>query len=442
MSIKRFVIFSLLIICVVIILSLVVWYLIKPEIQFFIYWVVGTIVAVMIVAAATVQISGYSLRDFQRIKNPIHERTRKALVSETNNSKRILEPKPRGIPFILQRDETEKIIEQLHLGNPVLLTGEAGTGKSGIAVALLLESENLNIFPLLIDARRLIAYSNAAEMRSHFDIEEPLIEGIERIGEDTGIWMVLDQLDNIAGSQGCNLIIDTLIECSKTIGVSVIVISRHNEANENGALRPLLENGFIEITCIQLPIEKVKAILREVGVLHPPYVMLDLATNLLNLDLICEIAKLSGPDAVNDLEKSTDLWARYIDTIRDRENNSGGNQGDRLFEEAINLAHLGLSNEDRTFRLNYTLTINQRRLISYGIIIRVPDFDLVYQFRHEKLQDYLYARHACNQQYFLPDVQEDIDSLHLRNILLWMSDLYQQMSPTLYKKILEELLDG
>ena len=40
----------------------------------------------------------------------------------------------RGIPEPLSRTETKRVEEQLQLGNPVVLTGEAGTGKSGIGV--------------------------------------------------------------------------------------------------------------------------------------------------------------------------------------------------------------------------------------------------------------------------------------------------------------------
>jgi len=442
MSKKSFVFFSLLIVSVVIVLSLVVWYLIKPEIQFIIYWLVGIIVVVIFVTAGIVQISGYSARDLLHIKNPIHERTRKALVSETNNSKRILEPKLRGIPFILQRDETKQIIEQIHLGNPVLFTGEAGTGKSGIAVALVLESENLNIFPLLIDARRLMAYNNAAEMRSHFDIEEPLIEVIERIAEDTGIWIILDQLDNIAGSRCCNVIINILVECSKMLGASVIVMSRHREGNEREALRPLLEADFTKITCSPLPEDQILEVLRHKGVFNPTKSVIDLAKNPLNLDLICEIMNTSGSNVIDDIGNNTDLWESYREALRDRESISGDDQGELIIIEAIRLAQDGLNNIDRTFRLEYKKSKEQQRLASNGVIEPIIEHGLWYQFSHEKLQDYLYAWHACNMQYRINQVYDEIDSIHARNIIVWMADIYEQRNAPEHHQFVEELLLG
>ena len=63
MSIKRVVLLFLLAIVLVIAISLVVWFFINPGIQFFIYWVVGIFIAVVMFAAATAQITGYSLRD-------------------------------------------------------------------------------------------------------------------------------------------------------------------------------------------------------------------------------------------------------------------------------------------------------------------------------------------------------------------------------------------
>ena len=63
MSVNRIVIASLLIIGFVIAISVIIWYVVEPEIQFFIYWVIGIIVAVLSAVAAIVQISGYSIRD-------------------------------------------------------------------------------------------------------------------------------------------------------------------------------------------------------------------------------------------------------------------------------------------------------------------------------------------------------------------------------------------
>lgn len=63
MSVKRAVAIITSIAVVVAVISLLVWYFIRPEFQFFIYWIVGIIVAVLGVLAILAQISGYSLKD-------------------------------------------------------------------------------------------------------------------------------------------------------------------------------------------------------------------------------------------------------------------------------------------------------------------------------------------------------------------------------------------
>jgi hypothetical protein len=370
----------------------------------------------------------------------IRERTRKAFERETRNSERVLKPKLRGIPSLLPRDEPAQIIEQIELKKAVLVTGEAGTGKSGIAVALVKEARKRKKFPLLLDARRLVNCENYSSLREYFDINEPFVDGIEIIGKNSDSWIIVDQLDNIAGLNSCTFLVGFLIACSNIPNTKVVVLSRHQEANERGALRPLLEAGFVEIQCMTLRDAQIIKVFADVNVSNISADVLQLARNLLNLDLLCEIAILSNLTEISNINDNIDLWERYTESLRERENESGDNKGDVIFEEAIRLAQIGLNNINRTFELGYSPTENQRRLISNGIIYRLSE--LKFQFRHEKLQDYLYAQHACNRGYLTKQVFDEINSLHTRNILVWMTDIYQQRNSPEYGAFLEETIDG
>jgi hypothetical protein len=433
---------SLLLLGGAIIISYLVWYFVNSFIQFHIYWIVLIILGVLFAGAALAEITGYSVRELLRVETPETDRTLNAFVRETSNSNRVLKPKLKGIPSVIPRYETELITEQLSKGQSVLLTGGAGTGKSGIAVALVVEAKKLDICSLLIDARRLSTFSTRSELREYFDVEEPIIDGIERLGLSTGIWLIVDQLDNIAGSRGCTLITDIILECSEKSGVSVVVMSRHKEANERDALRPILEEDFVEIICTPISEEQIREILNQVGIVDPTASVLDLARNLLNLDLICEVVNSAGSTGLENISNNTDLWEYYRTAIRDRENVSGDNRGDAIISEAIRLARAGLHNIDRTFDLEYGMTHEQRRLVSNGIIEPVIEHGLKYQFRHEKLQDYLYAWNACNLHFGRQQVIDEIDRLHLRNIIVWMLDIYQQRAAPEYLQFAAEVLPG
>lgn len=70
MSLRRAMLLLGAIIGIIIIASFAVWYFVRPEIQFFVYWVVGIVVAVLVALAAIVQITGYNLRDFLNASIP------------------------------------------------------------------------------------------------------------------------------------------------------------------------------------------------------------------------------------------------------------------------------------------------------------------------------------------------------------------------------------
>lgn len=70
MSIKRAVTITTLIIVVVAVASILIWYYVRPEIQFYLYWIVAIVITVLGVLAVLAQVTGYSLRDFLRHSKP------------------------------------------------------------------------------------------------------------------------------------------------------------------------------------------------------------------------------------------------------------------------------------------------------------------------------------------------------------------------------------
>lgn len=370
------------------------------------------------------------------------ERSQWAFRRETEHSVRLLKPSLRGIPEFIDREEADEVLEQLGLGRPVLLTGEAGTGKSGIAVALVSGLADQEVRPLLIDARRLAAASNSAAITEHFELSEPLVSAIRRQAGEAGMRVVMDQVDTMVTSDGIGAIMDLLIDCSDLAGVEVVAISRRKVAKEVSALRPLIDAGFQEIVCRPLRAEVVTEVLAKRGLSSPSPELLSLGENLLNLEIICEIIAEAGEDSLDDFEYEINLWERYRRVIQEREyrNPTLEGQGDELLAEAVRLAILGLSSPDKSFQISFPHNPYQARLISSNVIVQ--DSGRTYRFQHEKLQDYLYAWDAAERNLMPDDVYGEIGNAHARNVLVWMSDRYQHLGAPQYGPFLEELLSG
>lgn len=343
------------------------------------------------------------------------DRSQTAFERETDNSMRRLKPPLRGIPNLIEREETGDIRNQLEQFTPVLLTGDAGSGKSGIAVAVADNHRNHGTQVLLIDARQLGSVNNQAAFRSYFELSEPLYDAIEWQGKEGGVLIILDQVDTMVSAANIDLMINLLIDCSTFDGVQVLAISRRREALEQRTLRPLLDTGFQEIVCRPLKLEIVAEVLGNMGMGAPPQELLKVGSNPLNLEIICEILAAAGPQSLLDFESEIALWERYREIIRDREDRTPGLTGDEFIAEAIGLATLGLNSPDRSFQIQYPPTPAQARLVSSGIIVQ--ESGRTYRFHHEKLQDYLYAWDAASRRLSSDEVYEEIGELLARNVL-------------------------
>jgi hypothetical protein len=358
----------------------------------------------------------------------------------TNTSKMVLRPKLKGIPQLLPKEETNIILRELFENSrSVLLTGEAGVGKSGIAVEIIENAVQKNLFYLLIDAKALSRVQEAGDLKNFFAVEESFYEAVRRLGGFADTIIVVDQIDNIVGTPSCDVVIELLTTCASFDGVLVVAVTRHREANEQGAVRPLLESGFVDVVCQPITTDLVVHVLSSVGVTEIPASLFAITTNLLNLDLICEVIKTCGWQDLSGIQDIVDLWESYRLMLIERENYANYH-GEDFIVEAVRLARIGLLSPDRGFDLEYPLNHIHSRLISGNIIKQI--FGRRYQFSHDKLQDYLYAWDACERIRFPNHINEEIGELHGRNVMIWMRDIYQRKDASLYEHFLEEALNG
>lgn len=342
-----------------------------------------------------------------------------------------------GIAEIIPRGELSYVEDQLRLKRPVLLTGEPGTGKTGVGGMLISSASSQRMETLLLDARRVEHVRDESQLRQHLSLTDPIAVEIAHIGRQSGFRLVIDQLDSAVGLPSANVLTELAIACSGIDRVEVVVISRSREGHESKLLAKLTSAGFVELESRKLDETTARGILARLGVSSPTSELLSLSQNFLNLELIGKLSvEKAGVDFSNIVDE-VELWEKYVGVLTEREGlGSGDYQPDQIITEAVFLAKQGLESEDSTFLLPSPLSHSLIRLSSWGVI--TPEYGRVYRFSHEKLQDYFYAWDATQRRAMPRDVINEINPHRTRNVLEWMRRIYARHAPILYQQFLKE----
>jgi hypothetical protein len=357
------------------------------------------------------------------IKKQFSLHTKKAL-----DQIRLLVP---GIPNSLHRDEVGRCEDQLQGNKSVTLTGEAGTGKSGIGKKLALPVIEQDSVVLLLDARRVAHIKSEAGLRQHFGLKGPVCSAIGRIGRYRGCRFIVDQLDNVVGSIAAKLLVELMVECHGLEGVEVVAISRKRESHEGELLQPLLSAGFTEVTSYPLNENRAREVLQKMGIAEPTRELVELGRNLLNLEIIGTIREREPRLDFSSITDELDLWEHYRESLLERED-------EEVIAEAVRLARDGLIHPERMIELDYPCPQSQRRLISSGVVM--CQHGRVYRFSHEKLQDFLYAWDATERCASTSMVINEIGPHRARNVIIWMDKIYARQRSPFRKQFLREVL--
>lgn len=355
----------------------------------------------------------------------------------TAQAMRTIHNKLSGFEESLPRLEISWIKEQWELGKPVLLSGESGTGKSGIA-AILAGQAGKPV--LLLDARNVAHLSDEPSLRRYFNSTLPLSQTIVSLAQINGFRLIIDQLDNLIGKESANLLINLVLECAESRALEVIVISRNKEAHEARLLRRLTACGFVEIESRKLREGDVIIVLATLGINSPTQELVRLGRNLLNLDIICLIRRQRPDFDFSMVGSETMLWEKYLEALYERESVADGiDSAELLITTATELARTSLRNGCPTFVLEPPIKPVERRLNSWGII--VCQEGRIYRFGHEKLQDYLYARYMCEQGCMPSVVKAEVGYHRMRNVLPLMEAIYTAGNSAFLIPFLREVFD-
>ena len=347
--------------------------------------------------------------------------------SETRHARAAIVSVIPGLPAPLPRKEVDWIEDQLRNNAPVLFTGDAGTGKSGIASKLAQSAYEAGRTVVLLDARRVAQMQSAEQLRNHFNLATSVSAAIAEFGRRRGCRLIIEQLDNCIGYPAAAVLVELAADCSKLAGVETVVVSRRRETNEKDLLNPLIKIGFQELTCYPLSFDEAAQTLEQLGIAAKNDDFVNLCRNLLNLELVGRI-KYEQPEF--DFARVTaelELWQQYLDTVIERERIwTNPTAARRVIGEAMRLAWQGLNREDRKFTLDFALSAEQSRLVSWEIIFPEDSDSRIYRFRHETLQDFLYARDAAARSLLREDVYREIHFFRADNVIAWMDKIYKQ----------------
>jgi DNA replication protein DnaC len=102
----------------------------------------------------------------------------------------------------LERSEVQEVWEHLERGRPALVEGESGSGKSGIAAAIVRKASERGIPTLFLDTRNYSsAVSAFGDLEQYVGVKLPLRDCLEKLAKRMGdCLLVIDQLVHVGGN--------------------------------------------------------------------------------------------------------------------------------------------------------------------------------------------------------------------------------------------------
>ena len=330
----------------------------------------------------------------------------------------------------LKRSEVQEVWEYLEQGRPVLIEGESGSGKSGMAAAVVRQANACGTPTLFLDVRNYsITVSTFGDLEQYVDVKSSLYDCLEKLASHIGdCLLVIDQLDSAIGKPACQVSLELLAAAAILKRVKVVAVSCILNASE---YQPIKDLKFNVVKSNPLDRSRATALLGEMGVVSPSKAVLTLSENLFYLSLVAELAiKID----VSQVEGEVALLEEYDKAIlREAE-------GAEIIQTAVDLAYEKLS----TGKMDFPLPRIQRRALqklqTRGLVI-AAGHDL-YRFRHEQLLYYFYAQGAIERDIQPVSILTQIAGRRAESVLVWILRLYYHRRLPGLTEYLREALVG
>lgn len=291
---------------------------------------------------------------------------------------------------------------------------------------------------VLLNAGRLGNFQTSTDLRNYFDFKGPAHIAIHRLARKNGCRLIIDQLDNIVGLPSSDLILEFIedIVLPHLDKMEIVAVCRNKETNEQEMLRRLSSANFDEVICRPISQDDVKMAIHKLGIKNCSQDLIDFCANLLNLELVGQVLIQEPNFDFSVIKDEVQLWNKFIDIWRIKERH---HLGEEMLRDAISMAKSSLGHPDGIFEVILPHSASRQRLISWGIITQIEG--RMFRFRHEKFQDFIYAKDAADRWLMPRDILTEIPGYKSRNIFKWVEKIYRYNGSSLRIKFLKEALN-
>ena len=330
---------------------------------------------------------------------------------------------------VIERQEIGQIQQKWHSSsNAIILIGEAGTGKSGIALRLGQSLANDGTPTLFIKATDLPSNQDPTiSIQNRMPLKSKLLDSIASLCKERECLIIVDQLDSVAGTElGKNLVsfIKALVALPN---VQILVVSRTYEFQHDPDLSSL---KFQIVESGQLTTAQATSCLSQIGIDSPSPILVDLARNLLNLSIVAEVT-MTTRHANLDISDDINLWKQYYLTIHQRE-------GEEIADYVLSLAQEVTISGEKTFTISFPKSEFRRKLLSQGILVEAPGRR--FAFRHEVLQDFLCAYSLLPEKLDFVGIVSRLGQDIPRGLISWLQKLYHIEFPAEEARFIDDIL--
>lgn len=311
--------------------------------------------------------------------------------------------------------DAERVLDMLQGGGSVVLHGEAGVGKSGIAkeVADTALKEDSAVLYLRVD-------------QTHGVLQE-WRDVVHMLPQQQTCLIILDQADNLTQEQMAEVL--QLAGSGDRAKARVLLVVREYTFEHQSLIKRL---GFQEYRVQQLEVDDVQQYLATMGIPTASSELLGLCQNVLNLGIVGDIVSMRG--TVNDVTTDGALWDRFRQLIEEVD-------GDRalacVVEKACECAREGKLELVRPLPRETPFT----SLESRRILIPTANPECV-RFRHAKMRDFLVAWKIVARTTHRKDRLEQTMAVNItvrRNVMEWAGKIAASMN--LEEEMLEVFWD-
>lgn len=258
-------------------------------------------------------------------------------------------------------------MDKLDDGRSVIVTGPAGSGKSGVlrTAARRRRKDGLVYF---LDARELSGVSLLGEIPAEYRLQRSIADTLDRLSGEFGRCLfVVDQLDNVRGGTAGKKVREMLRQVNTTDNVQVLCACRAWDIDE-GTTYDVLVDSFTRYGLEPLRENVVREVLVDIGV-APEEVsspLVKLGRNLLNLSLVGEIEQSREDVAFGEIRSAVQLWDAYAESLATREGETSPEYDKGVIDECITYAAEAFRTASESFGVadgKYAERIRSRKAI-------------------------------------------------------------------------------